>query len=121
MVQSVVTIILVLLGISLLPAAMLWGFLKLVDYAADEEKLAEIQRARREDRRSDFSTETGGTGLRIEPPDGDDDSENDPDDGPREPDRSPSASTAERTVACPSCGRENDARFDRCWNCVSEL
>lgn len=127
MVQDFVVLGLVLAAVSLVPALLLWGFMKLIDYGADEEKLAEIRRARREGRQPEFTGVSGGS-LGID--DGDStveeygatatDNAGTPT-GESVPDSSPAAGEAESTVTCSACGRENDAAYDRCWNCLSDL
>lgn len=127
MVQDFVVLGLVLAAVSIVPAMLLWGFMKMIDYGADEEKLAEIRQARREGRQPEFTGVTGGS-IGID--EGDTAAEGY--DAPatsssqtptREsvPDSSPAASDAEATITCSACGRENNAEYDRCWNCLSDL
>ena len=99
------------------PALLLWGFLRLIDRGADEEKIEELRQAGHEGQQPDISGVSLGTPV---------DSEHE---GPATesvdtsatPDTSPAASTAESTVTCPTCGSENDADYDRCWDCLSDL
>lgn len=116
MVQDLAFIVLVLLGISILPAMLLYFFLKLVDYGADDQKLTEIQRARREGRPPDFSGDGVQRGLSS-------DTDADPpiDHSAAGPQSAPSADAADETVTCSECGRENDVSYDVCWNCTSQL
>jgi hypothetical protein len=127
MVQDFVVLGLVLAAVSVVPALLLWGFMKVIDYGADEEKLAEIRRARREGRQPDF-TGVSGSSIGIDEGDtaGEEYGASTTSGGQiptREsvPDSSPAASGAESTVTCSACGRENDAAYDRCWNCLSDL
>jgi hypothetical protein len=119
MVQDQLVLVLVVVTVALLPTALLWGFLKLIDYGADEEKIEEIRQASREGRQPDLTGISGGS-RGIEERDVDDFDSPGPATGPT-PSASPAASTAEDTVTCPSCGSENDADFDRCWDCLGDL
>lgn len=117
MAQSVVTVFLILVLVALLPAAMLWGFLKLATFVSDDEQLRQFEEFDPEGYRTQIRTETTGTGLQLGPTDG----EQHPRGDQSTPDRSQTAIDAEQTVTCRECGRENAARFDRCWNCVADL
>lgn len=120
MVLDLVGMVLTIVLISLVPIVFFAGLFALIDHLADEEKLEEIRRARNEGRPVDFTgSESDGT---------DRDAEGSPVTLPSE--GSPGESGdhrrhAERegseTITCKSCGRENAERFDRCWNCQSEL
>jgi hypothetical protein len=120
MVQDVVFVVLVLLGISILPAMLLYLFLKLIDYGADDQKLSEIQQARREGRKPEFSSDGVQTAWN---PDSESEPAGDPivDRSSAAPQSAPSADAAEETISCGDCGRENDADYDVCWNCASRL
>lgn len=119
MVQDQMVLVLVIVTVAVLPTVLLWGFLKLIDYGADEEAVEEVRQARREGRQPDLSGLSGGS-LGVE------DRDTDSRDGPAPaagstPEASSAASTAEDTVTCPTCGSENDADFDRCWDCLEAL
>jgi len=117
MAQDPTVLALVVVTVAVLPALLLWGFLRLIDRGADEEKIEELRQAGREGQQPDISGVSLGAPV---------DSERD---GPPTesvdtaptPDASPAASTAEDTVTCPTCGSENDADYDRCWDCLSDL
>lgn len=119
MVQDQVVLVLVVVTVVLLPTVLLWGFLKLIDYGADDEKIEEIRQARHEGQQPDLSGVSGGS-LGIDEREIDD--FNSPEmSSESTPESSPAASTAEDTVTCPACGSENDADYDRCWDCLSDL
>lgn len=122
MVLDLVTIALVILVISLVPVLMMAGLFALVDYLADDEKLEEVRKARREGRTVDFSgtrgspgaeTDAGGSGVRRDV---------DSDGGHADPSASIRASSSSSPIApCPDCGVDNETVFGRCWNCQSKL
>lgn len=117
MAQNIAVVVLVVFAISLLPAVILWGLLKLIDYGADEQGLAEIRNARAEGRTPDLS-DSPGTAWQANTETGSPDGGVDVSDASAE---MASAGDAEETVACSDCGRKNDAQFDMCWNCASRL
>lgn len=119
MVLDLLGVALVVVAIAAIPVVMLTVLFGVIDYLSDEEKLEEIRRANREGRPVDFSrsgsTETDDTrsgDVRASPADRSEAI------GGRQSRRS---SSGPPTTVCSACGAENEAGYDRCWNCLSRL
>lgn len=100
MVQDLAVVVTVLLAIALLPALLLWAFLRLI--GADGTRITEFGDGSTTEFESiGLQSDSERTGASV-----------------ASPDRSAAGDDA---VSCDGCGAENDARFDRCWNCFDPL
>jgi len=100
MLVGLVVLVLVIVAVALVPVVMMVTLFRIVDYLSDEDKLEELRRAKRERRPVDFGSVDASEGQSA---------------GPQ--------ATTETTdnQQCPSCGEENEGKFDRCWNCQATL
>lgn len=118
MLVEVAVLVLALVAIGLVPVVMMATLFGIIQYLSDEQKLEEIQSARREGRPVDFSetrSQSGGDAnddlSPVTPPT---DLETDV---PEQSAPSPAATS----TTCSNCGEENEGAFDRCWNCQATL
>ena len=115
MLQGVLPVAAVVLAVAIVPAIVLVVTFRLIDYVADDDSVTDRGRASGDGNLSGDATATPGTGW-AETQSAESPSRADPDVDPGE--WSP---TAAETVTCPECDADNDAEYDRCWNCLSSL
>lgn len=103
MVQDLAVVVTVLLGISLLPALLLWVFLRLI--SSDGSTFSEFGEGSTAEFESTvgLQSESEANGAATSPP------------------NQSAVSDDVESIDCSDCGAENDARFDRCWNCLDAL
>jgi len=103
----------VLVAVALIPVAVLTVLFRLIDYVGTDTLPTQTG----SDGAASVSGDTAAPGTELDRPETGAASGDSP---PHEdaPNWDPSA---DDVVACPACDADNDAEYDRCWNCLERL